>query len=606
MASMNKQFGRYRLIGAMASGGMARLFLAQMGGADGFRRTVVLKRVLPQFARSREFIRMFINEAQLAARLDHPNIVRIYEFGEIESQYFISMEYLPGEDLSHTLRRCRKLNLPVPVPIVVAVGQAVAEALDCAHALSDEAGKPLGLVHRDVNPSNVIVTFHGITKLADFGIAKATQRSEVGTRAGVFKGKFAYASPEQVAGEELDARTDIFALGILMWELLALKRLFKRKNDAATIGAVCKAAVPPLSRLRSDVPPELDAIIAKTLSKRREERFQTASELTEALEELTTAKKASTREVRTWLVRLFGEERAELKKRITQGGNLDALALPSGELREHGARVLGLRPVRATSDDRDRSNPSMENILNVLPRPSSSDSAAPRPTTSWSIDRFDSGNREYSNPGSLSSVPLDDPTVVADGDHSSISYDNRASKTSESSSNRLLGLGVAIGTLVSIIGVVAVLAAGHSTPRKHGSDGSGRLHLSSRPSAAAIYVDGADTGKTTPAKLEALPTDRRVRVRVELEGYAPFETDVKLSRERMVEQKVTLSEIGRLSFKGLPGGAEVRIDGVPTDEPDSIQLVPGPHDIEVVKDNRVVHRKTVEVRPGNQIIQLNP
>ncbi len=209
---------------------MGRLYVAEQVGIEGFSKVVALKRILPHLADSQHFRAMFLNEARVAARLEHPNIVATFELGEVDGNYFISMEYLSGEDLAAVLTRCQTAG-PMPIEIAVALAQQSANGLHYAHEMRDTGGKALELVHRDVSPLNIFVTYYGMVKLLDFGIVKGvTDPSR--TVPGVFKGKYAYCSPEQLDGGVVTRQTDIFCLGIVLWECLTGRRLFLRDTDA--------------------------------------------------------------------------------------------------------------------------------------------------------------------------------------------------------------------------------------------------------------------------------------------------------------------------------------------------------------------------------------
>jgi serine/threonine protein kinase len=630
----DNQFGRYRLVGIMASGGMARLYLAVMTGVDGFSRVVALKRVLPQFARSREFVRMFVNEAQLAARLDHPNIVRIYELGEIDDQYFISMEYLPGEDLAQILRRCKKLARHVPTNVSAAMGHSVAEALQCAHDLADDHDKKLGLVHRDVSLSNVIVTYHGVSKLADFGIAKATQSSGTSTQAGVFKGKFAYASPEQVAGKELDARTDIFALGIVLWETLALKRLFKRANDAATISAVEKAEVPSLRTIRPDVPAELDNIVLKALARRRRDRFQNAQEMADALEECqrSATGRATAKDLREWLEELFGAETANLKKRIAQGRGLENLADAEGLLPAYQAR-LRLKPVSQVealaSEEGDDFSPPKPAPRNETPQPkvfdaptnvvdtdshsgASLSNISGVPRVAWSI--YEGADREGSEATRLMpelSGGMGPPQPVLTFAESewrppsgsqSVRQDLGA-LVQPAVSRGWAAIGAGVGALMLVAVIAMILGREQSSTPAFSGGGDGELAVSSIPAPAEIFIDGEATGLMTPAVIRSLPTNRPIRLRVEKDGYAPGEVDVRLRIERREEKMITLQEMGRVEFADVPPGALVLVDESPVELGELVELEPGDHELRVERKGEVLLSRTIVVRPGAQTVR---
>ena len=281
-SSEGERFGRYRLRGILGQGGMGRLYVAEQVGIEGFSKVVALKRILPHLADSQHFRAMFLNEARVAARLEHPNIVATFELGEVDGNYFISMEYLSGEDLAAILTRCQSAG-PMPIEIAVALAQQSANGLHYAHEMRDTSGKALELVHRDVSPLNIFVTYYGMVKLLDFGIVKGvTDPSR--TVPGVFKGKYAYCSPEQLDGGVVTRQTDIFCLGIVLWECLTGRRLFLRDTDAATIDAVRGHDIEPPSALRKDVPRELDQIVLQALSRQRVARFGTAHAFSEALD----------------------------------------------------------------------------------------------------------------------------------------------------------------------------------------------------------------------------------------------------------------------------------------------------------------------------------
>ncbi|MHB8417312.1 MAG: serine/threonine-protein kinase [Myxococcales bacterium] len=280
--------GRYRLTRKIATGGMAEIWLASADGPEGFRKRLVVKKILPHLADDEEFVRMFLDEARIAARLNHPNIVQIFDLGEADGSYFIAMEYVPGKDLRRAYQDSAKAKNTLPAPLIVRVLIESAKALDYAHRATDDQGRPLHIVHRDISPQNILVTFQGGVKIVDFGIAKAADQATQ-TRAGVLKGKYSYMSPEQAAGDPVDARTDIFALGIVGYELATGFRLFKRENEVATLQAVRDCKVPPPSTVSREVPRALDRLLLKALAKRPDERYATAGQLAMDLEEFLLA-----------------------------------------------------------------------------------------------------------------------------------------------------------------------------------------------------------------------------------------------------------------------------------------------------------------------------
>ncbi len=275
-------YGKYEILGRLAVGGMAEVFLAREMASHGAGRHVAVKRILPQIADDDTFVEMFLDEARLAMRLNHPNICHIYDIGELEDTYFIAMEWVNGVPFGKLIARARDKG-GLPITIAVKIMAHVADALNYAHQARDGVGRPLNIVHRDVSPQNVMVRFDGVVKLLDFGIAKAaTQTSQ--TEAGIVKGKFSYMSPEQCLGKPLDARSDIFAIGACLYEALTGKPAFRRASDLDTMRAIVHEPVPSARLVRGDVPPRLDAILRKALAKDPGQRFQTAGEMYVALE----------------------------------------------------------------------------------------------------------------------------------------------------------------------------------------------------------------------------------------------------------------------------------------------------------------------------------
>jgi serine/threonine-protein kinase len=298
--------GRYVVQRKLAEGGMAEIYLASAVGPEGFSKDVVIKVVRRFLATDPQFVQMFIAEARLASRLNHANVVQIFDFGKHEETYYLAMEYVRGASLWDLRKRCREFGVPFPPMLAAEVGAQVARGLQYAHSLSD-AGQKLGVVHRDVTPHNVLLSFDGAVKLTDFGIAKAQTTQ---TAPGMLKGKFAYMSPEQARGEKVDARTDVFALGIVLWELLTGGRLFDGDSDVAVLRAVQESYIAPPARLNTDVTQDLSDIVMKALARKPAERFQSAFELEKALATWVLRNAASVEDtsVSTFLQQMFREE----------------------------------------------------------------------------------------------------------------------------------------------------------------------------------------------------------------------------------------------------------------------------------------------------------
>jgi eukaryotic-like serine/threonine-protein kinase len=303
-----EQFGPYRVYERLGVGGMATVHRALEHGTGGVERTVALKRLLPHLAEDASFIKSFVREAKLASLLDHVNIVQIYELGRVGTEYFISMEYIDGRDVRRLLRHARKVTGPPPIYVTVGLMIQLCDALDYAHNRVDEDGQPLGLVHRDISPSNLIVTSGGHLKIIDFGIAKA-QSSQLRTQTGRVKGKLAYMSPEAISGSrDLDARSDIWAAGVILHELCTARPLFASKNEYQTLLKVQRGDIIPPSTFNQSCPAELDAIVFRALARDANERFSSAAELRQGLVAVKRQYNLQTgfRDVAGWIEWAFG------------------------------------------------------------------------------------------------------------------------------------------------------------------------------------------------------------------------------------------------------------------------------------------------------------
>lgn len=270
---------------------MADVFKARIQGPAGFERTFVVKRILAHLSGDPAFTKMFIDEAKIAAKLSHPNIVQVFELGAVDGEYFMSMEYVRGHDLAETMRTLWARVGPPRPELVAYVGREMCRALAYAHEFTSDDGHLLGMIHRDVSPSNVMLSYDGAVKLLDFGIAKALggDQADEGTKSGTLKGKFAYMAPEQTVSNEIDRRIDIFATGIVLHEILTGRRLFKGENDMQTIERVRRCEVTPPSLFNPLCPPQLDRIVLQALARNRDERYQSASEMADALDDVVYA-----------------------------------------------------------------------------------------------------------------------------------------------------------------------------------------------------------------------------------------------------------------------------------------------------------------------------
>ncbi|MBC8131708.1 MAG: serine/threonine protein kinase [Deltaproteobacteria bacterium] len=358
-----QSIGKYRIVRNVGIGGMAQVFLASRDGPEGFAKPYVIKRILPQYAQDEQFARMFVTEAKVAAVLDHPNIVHVFDFEIENGNYYLVMEYVAGASLANILRTNRRRGVPLGAQIAVEIGTAVAHALAYAHELSLPDGKPLDLVHRDISPGNVLVSRDGAVKLADFGVVDTSMTTTV---VGVVNGKWAYMSPEQISGQAVDQRSDLFSLGIVLYEIITGLRLFRGENAAATASRVLEAPVRRPKSLVADLPPHLDHIVMKLLERNPKARYQTAAALAADLEALraTSYFSAGSARLRTLVRTLFSEEAQSpaLGTSLTE----PVRPSPSGQLPTVGSQAaVRLTGPRVVSVAEYPSGPAVKWILSV-------------------------------------------------------------------------------------------------------------------------------------------------------------------------------------------------------------------------------------------------
>jgi serine/threonine-protein kinase len=316
--------GRYELLLRVAQGGMARVWAARLRGTRGFRKLVAVKTILPNVMEGERLEQMFLEEATLASGIHHPNVVDTLELGEQDGVLFMALEWVDGEPLSLVMQEAIKIG-GIPLPLGVNLIAQACKGLHAAHELCDETGAPLGVVHRDISPHNILVTFSGIAKVVDFGIAKATQRASSLTEAGEIKGKLAYMAPEQIRGRAVDRRTDVFALGTLLYVITTGRHPWKRDNPGATTERlISDRPVKPPSALRPDYPAALDAVVRKALEKDPDKRYATAAELLAALEEAVPSSLEGNAEARLaeFMQKLVGPRGVERRKQIRLAGEL--------------------------------------------------------------------------------------------------------------------------------------------------------------------------------------------------------------------------------------------------------------------------------------------
>jgi serine/threonine-protein kinase len=581
---------------------MGRLYVAEQMGIEGFSKIVALKLILPHLADSPHFRDMFLNEARVAARLEHPNIVATHELGEVDGTYFISMEYLSGEDLAAILVRCQSSG-PMPLEIAAALAQQSANGLHYAHELRDSGGRRVELVHRDVSPLNIFVTYYGMVKLLDFGIVKGGTETPR-TMPGVFKGKYAYCAPEQIEGGTVDRRTDVFCLGIVLWECLTGRSLFNRTTDVATIDAVRGEEIEPPSAFRAEVPHELDEIVLRALARDRKDRFQTGHALSEALDRflLQRENRPTSKSIGGWLESLFGRERATVKKAIAQGSEVETdLSWPE---------VDPNRPVthESTGNGKGRSVgqarpgwPNSPGDRGGEPVRNPNASSAPRPHPASLLGANASG--------SLGAAPhgIRSPASLHGGLAESFGPAAAAGPASAKPGRRTWTMLAALGALAVAIFVGVSIRAEFRATAPEGlpaKSSMGALDIRSEPSGAQIFADGDPTGLTTPAVLTGLRPGRSVEIRVDKVGYTPITQGMDVRPGTQLRSFRLVAAAGTVRIEALPSTATVYVDDGLVDAQAPLVLSLGQHRLRVESSTGVLMSRTIDVHPGEQSVRV--
>ena len=550
-------YGRYQLLKKIATGGMAQIYLARQVGPEGFEKLLVVKRILPHLAENEEFITMFLDEARIAARLNHPNVVQIFDLGAQDDSFFIAMEFIHGEDVRRVWKHADKVGKPIPLPLICRIIIEACAGLDYAHKKLDGSGRPLNIVHRDISPQNILVSFEGGVKIVDFGIAKAADQATV-TKSGVLKGKYSYMSPEQAAGQPIDCRTDIFALGVVLYELLTGTRLFKRATDIQTLNAVteCKLALP--SQVNDRIPLDLDEIVMKALSKDRTLRFSEARQLGAALESwlMSHAISASNAAVAEFMHDIYAER---LKSEQEEGRLLieTAEASRGEDIPADRATPSFDRLPRQTKSGRatqSQARPQRELEVTMAERPGSRSGSSSRK----SVDR------------ALELAAAAPPRPVPEEQQEATTHTEASMPTQNEGSKR--------APLVAV-GVVALLATvGAGLWTISGPPATARLTLDSEPTGATVKRGGAVVCNTPCTLGELQPGE--LALTVEKAGFLsarrsvvlkagvpetlptivlePEPTGVSNPPEVKVPPVATTSLV---TVESEPAGADVRLNG---------------------------------------------
>ena len=564
MAVQGEMFGRYMLLDRVAAGGMAEVWRAKISGSDDFQRIIAIKKILPHVAEDQDFISMFRDEAKITVQLQHSNIGQVMDFNKVGDVYYIAMEYIPGKDLKTIWNYQRKIaQTPLDIGLACYICQQMADGLDYAHRKVDHLGQELIIVHRDVSPQNVLVSWDGEVKVIDFGIAKAAGKSGR-TQAGVLKGKFGYMAPEQIRGVPLDGRADVFALGVVLYEMLCGKRAFQAKSDFALLEKVRKVQIAPPRQVNPQIPQELEQIIMKALAKNRDERYRWASDLSQDLQRflLMNGKPPSRYELAEFLKIIFPTEHQEERQRLE-----------------------GYRSIKP---------PSM-NEMAAAPAPASfnADSAMSRdgnestviaPFSANTVDwDGDVGEQTF-----ISSPPPDMPTPPPEESGVPPAQGLASAKLNRQVDlKKVLAAGGALLFILVLVGVFL-------------GKGSGTVAVNVQgPDQSKVMIDGDFKGQADPSlNLKSVSVGYHV-LTVEAEGYIQFLEQILVEKGKLVavnaELKKKKAPTGKMTVVTDPPGAAILIDGEDSGKktPFAIDLDSEvPHIIKLVLKNHHAHIKT--------------
>ena len=530
--AMPKQFGKYTLLRRLAAGGMAELFLALHRSVAGFEKLIVIKRILPSMNQDQSFIEMLLHEARVAATLSHPNVVQIFDVGQVDGTYYIAMEHIHGEDIQAIVRGMKKMNVAeFPLEHTISILLGTCAGLAYAHDKRDLDGAALAIVHRDISPRNIVVSFTGDVKIVDFGIAKSgTEPGEGDTPSGQLKGKAPYMSPEQASGQSIDWRSDIFAAGVMLFELTTGRRLFKGASEFETLKMICDKEYPLPSQVKDNYPPELERIVMRALAKRREDRYQSAREMQADLELFAREERIAVSQVglTKWMESLFADKLAQQKEALQDVKQLaDVIAAQQTSLYE-GTSATSTGTLNASG---------AASVRAPLPKKSS---------------------------------PVG---VIA----------------------AVLGLVVLGGGFVFMRRQAEMqrreMTVAHDKemhdrgPNEPAPEARGALDITTTPPGCAIWINGDLRPETTPAKIDKLPFGRALSLKLTKEGLEPYRETVTLGDALATKTIVTELKAGSVTvvlkvdppptvwIDGKPWkGDRARIDGISAGEEHKIVI----------------------------------
>jgi len=648
MTEILRQLGRYELLRRIAAGGMGEIFLAKMRGTAGFEKRVIIKTILPHLAEEEEFITKFLDEGRIVVQLTHGNIVPVFDMGEQDGEHFIAMEYIPGRDLREIIKRLQVDGKIMPVEMALYLIGEVCKGLDYAHRKSDDEGNSLELVHRDVSPSNVLISREGDVKVIDFGIARATNKLSR-TISGRIQGKFCYMSPEQASGKIVDARSDIFSTGVVLYELLTGMRPFEGDTDLESIDLVRKCEFDPPSTLNSLVPPEVDEIVLKAMEPDLEQRYQNIDQMqTAVLQYLySNACAPTSQQVADFLGEIFpgGIERKELRSTTSSRSNskqpakmslddilgqeLDMLAgdgpghaevaftatAPSSKFDRKNHRTATLAhdvtPSEPTDLDEASERPDADALADqsslVLDvgdaardanRTAPGDDSTPGEAASSGEDEYKGEpQREDNEEEETAATSADKQEEDDDAEEDALENSAPLAQLTNDEPPRRTGLMIAGGITLAIVAIIVAIFAWSS---RHGT-----VRIESDPSGARMIVDGAlISGATTPHRLDLEPGPHTFTL--EKEGHRrsqTFRLEVQAGRDHLLEGGTITLEASEedkareVLIKSSPPGALLTVDGQ--------KVGATPQKIELGDDVRVIYARHEDCKEKNYLISKN-
>ena len=559
--NMPVRFGKYTLIRKLAVGGMAELFLALQRSVAGFEKLIVVKRVLPHLAKDESFIEMLLAEARIAATLNHPNVAHIYDVGSVDGQFYIAMEHIHGEDLRSLVRQMKNKNVTsFPLEHALAIVLGCCAGLAYAHDKKDLDGIPMGIVHRDVSPQNILVTFTGDVKLVDFGIAKAGRGQMEDTGSGQLKGKVPYMSPEQAQGENLDNRSDVFSLGIILFELCTGRRLFRGKNEMDTLRRIVEGEYPRPRDLNPHLSPRLEEIIMRSLAKNAAHRYQSAREMQADLEDYIRKAqlKVSALSLGAWMQDLFQEKLAQQNQLLQEGRQLaEIIAAQAVEEEREGSLGTGIG-----SHVRQKPASKAPWIVLVLvllaaiggvaafalTRPSGAETGpgmiAIESTPPGAAIWIDGERRPERTPAALRELPVGATYSVKLTHEGYAPHTERVTLTDAEPTAEL-----------------------NVTLRRPSASDFAVIRVRTIPAGAQVLLNGRDTGHTTPAMVPEVAPGQAHTLALALEGYVTRSEQITLEAGQVAELSFELERMPLQSGESIvrivtePEDARVQIDG---------------------------------------------